>query len=119
MAIIITIFYLAFVVFNIVAYWKTFEKAGQPGWACLIPFYNFYIMLKMAGKPGWWLLLLLIPLVNLIIVIIVYNEIAKGFGRGTGMVIAMIFIFGWWILGYGDATWKNQIELQNPDILHS
>ncbi len=51
--------------------WKMFSKAGQPGWASIIPLYNVYIMCKIAGRPGWWLLLFLIPLVNLIIAIIV------------------------------------------------
>ena len=54
----------------IVALWKVFTKAGQPGWGILIPFLNIYFMCKIAGRPGWWLILMLIPFVNIIILII-------------------------------------------------
>ena len=36
----------------IVAMWKVFTKAGQPGWASLIPIYNLYIWCKIVGRPG-------------------------------------------------------------------
>jgi len=87
--------------------WKVFTKAGQPGWASLIPIYNTYIMLKMAGKPGWWLLLLLIPFVNLIFAIILVIAIAERFGKGVGFALGMIFLslIFWAILAFGDAKY--------------
>src|SRR5438105_12218673 len=51
----------------IVAMWKVFTKAGQPGWASIIPIYNLYIWCKIVGRPGWWILLMLIPCVNIIV----------------------------------------------------
>lgn len=48
----------------IIAMWRIFTKAGQPGWAAIIPFYNIYVLMKVVGRPGWWLILFLIPLVN-------------------------------------------------------
>src|SRR5581483_7203405 len=74
-------FGLIAVIIFILALWKLFEKAGHPGWASLIPFYNGYIMLKIAGRPGWWLLLFLVPLVNVVINIVVAIDIAKAFGQ--------------------------------------
>src|SRR5215475_7371788 len=64
------LFGCAIVILVLAGWWKLFVKAGHPGWACLIPFYNIYILLKIAGRPGWWLLLLLIPFVNIVINII-------------------------------------------------
>jgi uncharacterized membrane protein YhaH (DUF805 family) len=99
---------IVFVVLMIAAMWKVFSKAGQPGWAALIPIFNVYIMCKVAGRPGWWLLLFLIPFVNLIIAIIVTIDIAKRFGKGIGFAIGMIllsFIF-WPILGFGSAQYQ-------------
>ena len=99
---------IAFVVLMIAAMWKVFSKAGHPGWAALIPIFNVYIMCKIAGRPGWWLLLFLIPFVNLIIAIIVTVDISKGFGKGVGFAIGMIllpFIF-WPILGFGSAQYQ-------------
>lgn len=50
---------LIFYVGVMVGMWKLFEKAGQAGWKALIPFYNLFILLKIVGRPGWWLLLFL------------------------------------------------------------
>ena len=88
--------------------WKVFVKAGQPGWASIIPIYNAYIICKIVGKPGWWVILLLIPLVNFIIAIILMLGLAKSFGKGVGFAIGMLllgFIFIP-ILGFGDAVYK-------------
>lgn len=68
-------------VIQIVALWYIFTKAGKPGWACLIPVYDYLVGLKIIGKPWWWLLLLLIPFVNLIFVIWGLNLLAKSFGK--------------------------------------
>jgi len=99
---------LAIIVLIIVGFWKTFTKAGQPGWASIIPIYNLYIMLKIAGRSGWWILLYIIPLVNIIIAIIVSIDIAKAFGKGTafGVGLAFLGVIFFPILGFGDATYQ-------------
>jgi len=86
--------------------WKAFAKAGQPGWACIIPIYNVVCMLNMARKPTWWLVLMLIPVVNLVVIIMVNIEIAKGFGKGVGTALLMFIGIGWLMLGYGDAQYN-------------
>jgi hypothetical protein len=101
------LFYLAIVVVLVAAMWKVFEKAGQPGWAAIVPIYNIYILLQIVGKPGWWLVLFLIPLVNLIIIFIVYIGLAHSFGKSTGFGIGLVFlgIIFFPILGFGDAEY--------------
>ena len=98
----------AFMLLMLIALWKVFTKAGQPGWAILIPIYNLYIMCKIAGRPGWWLLLMLIPFVNLIIMIILYVDIAKSFGKGVGFAIGMLFLpfIFFPVLGFGSAQYQ-------------
>ncbi len=99
---------LAFTVLGIAAGWMVFTKAGQPGWAILIPIYNAYIVLKIAGRPGCWLLLYLIPVVNIVITAIVSVDIARSFGQSALFGIVMIFLFcglGYLILGFGSATY--------------
>ena len=95
-------------VLMIAAMWKVFSKAGQPGWAAIIPIYNIYVMCKIAGRPGWWLLLFLIPLVNFIIIIIICIDIAKNFGKGAGFGLGLAFlgIIFWPILGFGSAQYQ-------------
>ena len=104
----ILLFELAIVFFIIAAIWRVFAKAGQPGWAAIIPIYNAYILLKIAGKPGWWLLLFFIPLVNIIFAVIVAIEVAKAFGKGTGFGLGLAFLgfIFYPILGFGDAAYQ-------------
>jgi hypothetical protein len=105
------IFYLAFIVALIVALWKVFEKAGKPGWAAIIPIYNFIVLLEITGKPVWWIILLLIPFVNLIFAIIVYHSLSLSFGQGAGTTV-LIFIFGIgiFILGFGSAKYIGPVR---------
>jgi Family of unknown function (DUF5684) len=89
--------------------WKVFTKAGQPGWAVLVPFYNAYVALKIVGRPGWWLLLFLIPLVNFVIGLVIAVDMAKSFGQSAGFGILMLFFLspiGYLILGFGDAQYR-------------
>ena len=99
---------LVFAVIAIAGMWKAFEKAGQPGWACFIPIYNVYIMLKIGGKPGWWLLMFLIPVVNVVFAIWTMNMISKSFGKDEGFTIGLIALgcIFWPILGFGDAQYQ-------------
>jgi hypothetical protein len=98
---------LGIVVFLIASMWKVFEKAGQPGWAAIIPIYNFYVMTKIGGKPGWWTILLIVPIANYVVLIWTYNMISKSFGKDEGFTAGLVilgFIF-WPILGFGDAKY--------------
>jgi hypothetical protein len=101
------IIWLAFVVFLIAAQWKVYEKAGQPGWACIIPIYNIYVLLKIVGKPGWWLIMMIIPGVNLIFAIWALNMLSKSFGKDEGFTVGLLFlgIVFYPILGFGDARY--------------
>ncbi len=99
-------------IFFIVTVWRIFTKAGQPGWAAIIPFYNYYVMLKVVGRPGWWLLLYLIPIVNIVILIIVCIDLAKVFGKSGGFaagIILLPFIF-LPILAFGDAQYQGPAQ---------
>ena len=92
----------------VIPYWVIFTKAGQPGWPALIPIYSTYILLKVIGRPGWWLLLFLIPIVNLVIYIIMMNDLSKSFGHGVGFTLGLIFLS--WIflaiLAWGSSTYR-------------
>ncbi|HSW66231.1 MAG TPA: DUF5684 domain-containing protein [Bacillota bacterium] len=104
---VVVILYLAAIVATIAGMWKVFVKAGKPGWASIVPIYNTLVLLEIAGKPWWWLLLMLIPIVNIVVAIMVYNELSKAFGKGTGTTVGMLllpFIF-LPMLGFGDAKY--------------
>lgn len=109
MNIVVTIIELAICVLVIAGMWKVFVKAGQPGWAAIIPIYNIYILLTILKKPIWWIILCLIPIVNIIVMIILSMELAVCFGKskgwGIGLLVILPFI-GYPILGFGDAQFK-------------
>ena len=101
---------LALVVLIVAAFWRIFTKAGEPGWAAIIPIYNVIVLLKIAGKPLWWILLLIIPLINIIPAILVPIAIAKNFGKGVGFGLGLLFlgIIFYPILAWGDAEYQPQ-----------
>lgn len=103
----ILIFYFAIVILIIVSYWKIFAKAGKPGWAAIIPIYNFIVLLEIVGKPVWWFLLMLVPLVNLIFIIIVIHRLSLSFGQGAGTTILLLLLpfIGFPMLAFGDAKY--------------
>jgi hypothetical protein len=92
----------------IVANWIIFERAGQAGWKCLIPIYNMYILMVVAGKPWWWFLLLFVPLVGAAIYLLAMLSLAKRFGRselfGVGVfLLPMIFLP---VLAFSDSQYQ-------------
>jgi hypothetical protein len=94
---------LAFVVLQVAALWRIFTKAGEPGWTSLIPVYNAYVLLKIAGRPGWWLLLYFVPFVNVVIAIIAVHELSKSFGHGGEFTLGLLFLplLFYPLLGFG------------------
>ncbi|MDR1130839.1 MAG: DUF5684 domain-containing protein [Oscillospiraceae bacterium] len=75
-----------------VSFWFLFQKAGEPGWAAVVPFYNVYELFKITWGNGWFFLLLLIPLANFVILIITWVKLAKAFGKGGGWACGLIFL---------------------------
>jgi hypothetical protein len=101
------IIWAAIIILMIVAMWKLYVKAGQPGWAAIIPIYNIIILLKIIGKPLWWIVLLFIPLVNIVVGFMMAHQTAKVFGKDIGCTIGLIllpFIF-YPILAFGSAVY--------------
>lgn len=87
--------------------WMMFAKAGKPGWAIIVPIYNWIVILEIAGKPIWWILLLLIPCVNVIVMLLIWIDVAKAFGQGAGFGIGLLLLSPIFIpiLGFGSAKY--------------
>ncbi len=103
----VTIFGIAVTILSIVAMWKLFEKAGEPGWAAIIPFYNLYVLFKITWGNGWKFLLMLIPIANVVITIITMVKLAKAFGKSGGFAVGLIFlsIIFYCILAFDSSTY--------------
>jgi hypothetical protein len=96
---------IALILVLLVAMWRVYEKAGEPGWAGILPVVNVFFLARAVGKPMWWGILGLVPIVNLIVWFILCIRLAKRFGRGTGFGIGLVLfsIIFWPILAFGDA----------------
>jgi hypothetical protein len=94
---------LAIIVLIIAGMWKVFEKAGKPGWAAIIPIYNLIVLLQIIGKPIWWIVLFIIPIVNIVIWFICAMELAVCFGKSKGWGVGLLGILsfvGFPLLGF-------------------
>ncbi|MBT4865784.1 MAG: signal peptidase I [Planctomycetaceae bacterium] len=99
--------YFAVIALAIVGLWKIFAKAGKPGWASIVPIYNAIVLLEIVGKPIWWLLLMCIPCVNIVIIVMVYIELAKCFGKDAAYGLGLAFLSPIFLpmLGFGSAQY--------------
>lgn len=106
------VIYAAVVLLMISAQWKLFVKAGEPGWACIVPIYNLIVLVKIAGQPEWWVILFFVPFANIVIGILVTINLSKNFGQTDGFAIGMIllpFVF-YPILGFGDSQYSPVVQ---------
>jgi hypothetical protein len=96
-------------IIGIVAGWMLYVKAGQPGWAILIPIYNIIVFLKIINRPWWWLLLLCIPIVDIVFLFIIAFDLGKSFGKGGAwsfFLLIVLSIIGYLILAFGKSEYK-------------
>ncbi|MEX0755232.1 MAG: DUF5684 domain-containing protein [Actinomycetota bacterium] len=100
--------YAIVLVVYLASLWVVFTKAGRPGWAAIIPIYNIWVLLEIVGRPGWWLILYLIPIVNIVVHIIVLVDLSKSFGHGAGFAIGLLLIpiIFFPVLAWGDSTYR-------------
>ena len=98
---------LAVCILIIVSTWKVYQKAGQPGWASIVPIYNFIVFLRIVKRPWWWIFLCFIPIVTIVINVIILHDLAKAFGKGVGFMLGLLFLpFVFYpILAFGDAKY--------------
>jgi hypothetical protein len=95
---------LAAVLLTIAAIWKVFERAGEPGWAVLVPFYNVYVLTRVAQVSAWWILAMFIPVLNIVAAFVIAVGVARRFGKssGFGFGIALLPFLFYPMLAWGD-----------------
>lgn len=103
----ITALYSALVVLVVSSIWETYIKANEKGWMSIVPILNALILIRIIGAPTWWIFLLLIPIVNIIVVLMMFIKLAECFGQDTlfGFGLGLLGFVFWPILGWGDAKY--------------
>lgn len=83
---------LLLIALMIVVMWILFKKAGKPGWAAVVPFYDQYTLYEITWGNGWRFLMLLIPIYNIVLAILTYIRLAKAFGKDEGYAVGLVFL---------------------------
>lgn len=110
---------LIFVVAILAGLWMVFQKAGKPGWAAIVPLYNGIVILEIVGRPIWWIILFFIPFINLLASILIYNDLAKSFGKGVGWTIGLLLLPFVFVpaLGFGSAQYLGPSAPQDGSLM--
>lgn len=118
----------AIIALLIASWWKIFTKAGQPGWAAIIPVYNIYIMLKMVNMSPFLLLIIIslfIPILNFIgmiawfvVIVMMYHKISLAFGKNVGYTLGLVFlsIIFLPILAFGSSVYTKPVDDANAPV---
>lgn len=105
----------------LIALWRVFTKAGQPGWAVLVPVYNLIVLLRIAGLPWYWVftpLVIIIPILGILAylawVVWVHHRISTRFGQGVGFTVGLTLLppIFWLILAFGSAKYDGEQPAQ-------
>jgi len=112
------VIYFAFIIAYVAGMWKAYDKAGEPGWAAIVPFYNLWVWVKIAGRPPLWFILALIPCVNIVIIFLLSMDTAKSFGKTEIYGVGMFFLppIFWIMLGFGSATYVGPAAANNNTV---
>lgn len=96
------VFCVAMYVYFALALQTIATKTNTPnGWLAWIPIANLILMLNIGKKPIWWIILMLIPLVNIVVAIIVWMAVAEARGKPSWWGILMIVpVVGLIVPGY-------------------
>lgn len=99
---------LAVTIVIFAGFWKTFEKAGEPGWAAIIPIYNFYILAKISDNAWWWVVLFFIPVIQFFALAKVSIDVAGKFNKGIlfGLGLTFLSFIFFPLLGFGGARYQ-------------
>ena len=102
------VFEIALIIFELIVMWKIFVKAGQPGWAAIIPIYDIIVLLKVVKMAWWHILIMLIRGAAIVYAILVPYKLAKAFGKSTGFAVLTIFFstIMYPILAFGSAKYE-------------
>jgi hypothetical protein len=112
---------LAGYVVVLIGMWKVFTKAGQPGWAVLIPFYNIIVLLRVAGLPWYWVFAVFLPIIPIlgvlaymVLAVMCLHRISTRFGQGVGFTIGLTLLspIFFLILGFGSSKYVGEQPAQ-------
>ena len=86
------VFFLLVQIIHFLGTWKLYKKAGRKQWEAAVPVYNAIVLMKIIGRPTWWTILLFIPVINLIMIPVVWVETIRSFGRNSTLDTVLVLL---------------------------
>ena len=90
--------------------WKLFKKVGYAPYLATVPIYNSVILLRIIGRPSWWVILLYFPIINLLMLPVVWVETARKFGKDSMtdsfLAWATLGLYGFYLNYASDVTYN-------------
>lgn len=96
--------------------WKLYAKAGRKPLESFIPIYNLVVLMKIINRPRWWVVLLFVPIINLIMIPVVWVETIRSFGKNTTTDTVLVLITLGFYITYLNYTSDNLTYIQNRDL---
>ncbi len=96
--------------------WKLYIKAGRKPIEAFIPIYNLVIMMKIINRPLWWAVLLFIPIVNLIMIPVVWIEFIRSFGKNSRQDTLLVLITLGLYITFLNYTAEKLNYIENRDL---
>jgi hypothetical protein len=103
---------------------RIFKKAGIASWIAWVPFYNVWKMLEIGGQPGFWAVLAILPIVNIVSVVyllIAEYNIGLKLGKSSTFVLFAIFLPIVWLiwLAVDKSVWNNTLGAPSKAAEHT
>ncbi|UZO79452.1 signal peptidase I [Aquimarina sp. ERC-38] len=112
------LFFLVVQVIHFAGTWKLYKKAGRQAWEAAIPVYNAVILMKIIHRPWWWVILLFIPVINVIMLPVIWVETIRSFGQNTTkdtvLVIVTLGLYIYYVNYVLDVTHIKDRDLKPP-----
>ena len=86
------VFLTMIIISVILSMWSIFKKAGEPGWAAIVPFYSLFVLVRIVKRPLWWVILLLVPILNILVMFLIYSDLSAHFGKKPQFAVGIFFL---------------------------
>jgi len=109
--VVLFVLYFVLIILMVVAFYKLAKKAGlnRIAWFAFVPVLSTILQLRMIQKSGWWTLILLVPVANIVFAIIWQVKLLNAFGKHGANVLFMLFLppvytIQWVVWGFSNKT---------------
>lgn len=110
------IFILSLNIIHFLGTWRLYSMAGKKSWQSAIPIYNALVLMDIIKRPRWWVFLLFIPVVNIMMLGIIWVETIRIFGKNSTLQSVLVVItLGFYVMFINYSKNINYIDKRNME----